>query len=57
MHTTKTIMAFGLFTLTTLASAAAFGATVTEFEGTRSDVRRFCETEGAFIMDAASYTL
>lgn len=57
MHSTKTIMAFCLFTLTTLASAAAFGAPVTKFEGSRADVRSFCESEGAFLMDAASFTL
>jgi hypothetical protein len=58
MHTkTKTILAFGLFALTTLASAASFGAPVTEFEGSRADVRAFCESEGAFLMDAGTFTL
>lgn len=56
MHSTKTMMAFGLMTTLTLI-AMAFAAPATEFGGSRADVRSFCTGEGAFLMEGGNFTL
>lgn len=57
MHTTKTMLATGLFALTTLATAIAFGGPVSEFDGSRADVRSFCTGEGHYLLEGGNFSL
>jgi hypothetical protein len=57
MHTTKIILAAGLFTVTALASAIAIGGPVTDFTGSRADVRSFCEGEGFHLIEGGNFSL
>jgi hypothetical protein len=56
MHNAKKMMAFGLMTTLTLIGVA-FAAPATQFEGSRAEVRAFCEGQGAFLLDAGNFTL
>ncbi len=57
MHTRTTALAAGLLFLLGLTAAAVSAVPAKDFEGTRADVRAFCERSDSFLLEGGSYSL